>query len=87
MQTNLGLSAAEVIALLLQELPTPRIYLYPQIFAGSAYIIASGFLAALWRNLRRRDSALSLRSPPDALGDVELQGNLQPTLAGAERNI
>lgn len=54
---DLEFSAAEVIALLLQELPAPRTYLYPQIFAGISYIIASGFLAALWRNLRQRDSA------------------------------
>lgn len=47
--------AAEVIALLLQELPAPRIFLYPQIFAGLSYIIASGFLVTLWKDLRHRD--------------------------------
>jgi hypothetical protein len=52
---DLVLLAAEVIALLLQGLPAPRTYLFPQIFAGLSYIIASGFLVALWKNLRHRD--------------------------------
>ncbi|KAH7230641.1 uncharacterized protein BKA55DRAFT_583185 [Fusarium redolens] len=65
MQTiDLIFSAAEVIALLLQELPAPRTYLYPQTFAGLSYIIASGFLAALWRSLRHRDSDILIRRPP-----------------------
>lgn len=56
-------SAAQVIALLLQELPAPRTYLYPQIFAGLSYIVASGVLAALWINLRHRDSGLPVSRP------------------------
>ncbi|KAJ9427933.1 hypothetical protein QL093DRAFT_2125587 [Fusarium oxysporum] len=45
--TILPTASAEVIALMLQGLPAPRTYIYPQVFAGLSYIIASGFLAAL----------------------------------------
>ncbi|EXL41268.1 hypothetical protein FOCG_16084 [Fusarium oxysporum f. sp. radicis-lycopersici 26381] len=56
--TILPTASAEVIALMLQGSPAPRTYIYPQVFAGLSYtyIIASGFLAALWINLRHRDS-------------------------------
>ncbi|RKK14332.1 hypothetical protein BFJ66_g15564 [Fusarium oxysporum f. sp. cepae] len=62
--TIIPTATAEVIALLLQELPAPRTYLYPQTFAGLSYIIASGFLAVLWRSLRHRDSDILIRRPP-----------------------
>ncbi|SPJ76003.1 uncharacterized protein FTOL_05734 [Fusarium torulosum] len=56
--TIIPTASAEVIALLLQDLPAPRTFLYPQIFAGLSYIIASGFLVALWKDLRHRDPDL-----------------------------
>ncbi|SCO40020.1 related to monocarboxylate transporter [Fusarium fujikuroi] len=62
--TIIPTASAEVMALLLQELPAPRTYLYPQIFAGLSYIVASGVLAALWINLRHRDSGLPVSRPP-----------------------
>jgi cyanate permease len=82
MQTiDLDFLAAEVIALLLQDLPGPRTYLYPQIFAGISYIIASGFLAALWRNLRKRNSASLIRRPSVDVSSVELRENYRRSLA------
>ncbi|TXC04012.1 hypothetical protein FocTR4_00000193 [Fusarium oxysporum f. sp. cubense] len=73
--TILPAASAEVIALMLQGLPAPRTYVYPQVFAGLAYVIASGFLAALWINLRHRDSASQTRRLPGGIGDVELNRN------------
>lgn len=80
---DLEFSAAEVMALLLQELPAPRTYLYPQIFAGISYIIAGGFLAALWRNLRQRDSAFLIRRPPGGMSNMELRENYQRGLGAS----
>ncbi|KAK3373017.1 major facilitator superfamily domain-containing protein [Lasiosphaeria ovina] len=47
---------AEVIGLRLREIPAPRPYLYAQIFAGLAYMIASIFMFALWRVIQRRET-------------------------------
>ncbi|KAK4993395.1 hypothetical protein LTR66_006009 [Elasticomyces elasticus] len=44
---------AEVIALYLRRSGSSRPYLYPQIFAGLAYLVASLFLFALWRIKRK----------------------------------
>jgi len=51
------ITASEVIALRLRGLPSPRPYLYTQIFAGIFYIMASGFMLGLWFVLRRRETA------------------------------
>ncbi|KAL7915162.1 MFS transporter, MCP family, solute carrier family 16, member 6 [Trichoderma velutinum] len=51
--TVIPTACAEVITLRLAELPAPRPYLYPQIFAGFSYIIASVFLAQLWLLMRK----------------------------------
>lgn len=48
------LPVAETIALYLRDVASPRPYLYTQIFAGVAYVVASGFMVELWRVLRRR---------------------------------
>ncbi|GAB7341220.1 hypothetical protein MBLNU457_7504t1 [Dothideomycetes sp. NU457] len=44
---------AEVIALYLRRPDSGRPYLYPQIFAGMAYIVSSLFLFAIWRRKRK----------------------------------
>lgn len=49
-------TGAEVIVLRLQELPTPRPYLYSQIFAGCSYLLASGFVFALWQHMKQERS-------------------------------
>ncbi|KAI1110076.1 MFS transporter, MCP family, solute carrier family 16, member 6 [Nemania sp. NC0429] len=49
-------ACAEVIALQLRELPSPRVYLYPQLFAGFSYLIASGFIFGLWIALRQQQA-------------------------------
>jgi len=48
---------AEVIALYLRRPGSSRPYLYPQIFAGLAYIISSLFLFELWRMKRKMRAA------------------------------
>jgi hypothetical protein len=49
--------ASEAIALVLRRPGVSRPYLYPQIFAGLSYMVASLFLLELWRVLRcRRES-------------------------------
>ncbi|KAK3367367.1 major facilitator superfamily domain-containing protein [Lasiosphaeria ovina] len=45
-------ASAEVIGLRLREIPAPRPYIYVQIFAGLAYIVASG-LVRQWHPHRR----------------------------------
>lgn len=45
---------AETIALYLRDVDSPRPYLYTQIFAGLAYVIASGFMLELRRVLHRK---------------------------------
>jgi hypothetical protein len=47
--------ASEGIALKLRRQNSSRRYLYVQIFAGLAYVIASGFMAQLRRVKRRRN--------------------------------
>lgn len=54
--------ASEAIALVLRRPGTSRPYLYPQIFAGLSYIVASVFLLELWRVLRRRREPPAFRS-------------------------
>ncbi|KAL5617963.1 hypothetical protein FOVSG1_000185 [Fusarium oxysporum f. sp. vasinfectum] len=78
--TILPAASAEVIALMLQGLPAPRTYVYPQVFAGLAYIIASGFLAALWINLRHRDSASQTRRLPGGIAGRNQPSSTEPLL-------
>ncbi|OIW25737.1 MFS transporter, MCP family, solute carrier family 16, member 6 [Coniochaeta ligniaria NRRL 30616] len=47
-------AVAETIALYLRDVAAPRPYLYAQIFAGLAYVLASGFMFELRRALGRR---------------------------------
>ncbi|KAB5528057.1 major facilitator superfamily domain-containing protein [Coniochaeta sp. 2T2.1] len=47
-------AVAETIALYLRDVKAPRPYLYTQIFAGLAYVVASGFMFELRRVLRRK---------------------------------
>jgi len=47
-------ASSESIALLLRRPEAKRPYLYPQIFAGLSYIVASLFMLELWRVLRRK---------------------------------
>ena len=67
---------SEVIALKLRRPGTNHAYLYPQIFAGLSYILASGCMFELARVLRKRRK-LQLRSSDDTLtpfGDIEILG-------------
>ena len=48
------LTFAEIIALKIRRPGSSYPYLYPQIFTGVAYMIASGLLLGLWIVQRRR---------------------------------
>ena len=49
----LSVTFTEVIALKIRQPSSSRRYLYPQIFTGVAYLIASGVVLALWLVQRR----------------------------------
>ncbi|KAL8676390.1 MAG: hypothetical protein Q9186_007086 [Xanthomendoza sp. 1 TL-2023] len=58
--------SSEVIALNLRRPGRDRVYLYPQIFAGTVYIVASAFLFQLYRRKKKEKA----RHPTDS--DVAL---------------
>ena len=45
---------SEVVALKLRHPESPRTYLYPQLFAGFSYIVASGCMYELRRYMRKQ---------------------------------
>ncbi|PSN71386.1 major facilitator superfamily protein [Corynespora cassiicola Philippines] len=55
----LPITFAEVIALKIRRPDSGRPYLYPQIFAGTAYLVASGLMFALWLVQRRKKPVTS----------------------------
>lgn len=56
----IGAVASEAIALVLRRPAASRQYLFPQIFAGLSYLIASLFMLELWRVLRSKRESWSL---------------------------
>ena len=77
-------TVSEGVALKLRRSGTNRNYLYTQIFAGLAYVIASGFMLQL---RRVKQESLSCDRPDTgvALGNTQEYASQSPPLARTEQ--